>query len=116
MGKGKERIAKIVVETDEATITYMVLFEDLFTSKSNPVERFHDVNEKKPKSCQECKSKEIANLEVLGFIKSVFWVCLECDALYLKYKLKETLMKLRDAQGSWTNPNDWGWKDKSEFN
>ena len=115
MGKGKERIAKIVVETSKCKTTYMVLFEDLFTSKSNPVERFHDVNGTRPKCCEECKSNEIANLEVLGVKNAVFWVCLECDALYLKYKLKETLMKLRGAQGTWTNPNDWGWKEKSEF-
>tara|TARA_Y100001963_G_scaffold32966_2_gene45787 strand:+ start:14850 stop:15164 length:315 start_codon:yes stop_codon:yes gene_type:complete len=104
------------VETEKSETTYMVVFEDLFTSKSNPVERFHDVDSKRPKLCEECDSKEIVNLEVLGVQGSVFWVCLECDALYLKYKLKETLLRLRKAQGTWTNPNDWGWQDESEFN
>jgi hypothetical protein len=103
-----------VVEQDNE-ITYMVFFEDLFIC-GDPIDRFHEVSKKRPCECCECESDQIVTLEVLGAEKPLFWVCLECDALYLKESIETTLKELECTSGTWTNPNDWGQKNKDEFN
>lgn len=116
MGKSKRCFAKIVVEEENSKITYMALFDDLFTTDSAPHDRFHDVGKKRPHECLECQGDAISTLEILGVDVPIFWVCLECDALYLQFSIEETLNKLEDASGVWTNPNDWGALDEDEFN
>tara|TARA_R100000458_G_C8271343_1_gene246055 strand:- start:903 stop:1235 length:333 start_codon:yes stop_codon:yes gene_type:complete len=110
-------VDKVIIDLINNDTIYMVFFDDLFTQDSNPIDRFHEVDEKRPCECSECESRSIVDLDVLGSDKSpLFWVCLECDALYLKYSLEVTLDVLTVAAGTWTNPNDWGWRDKDEFN
>tara|TARA_R110002020_G_scaffold110582_6_gene255372 strand:+ start:1020 stop:1334 length:315 start_codon:yes stop_codon:yes gene_type:complete len=104
-----------VIEEENSKLTYMALLDDLFTEKSSPHERFHESNQKMPNECYECSGDAITSLEILG-VGSIFWVCLECDALYLKLDIEETLNQLEGASGIWTNPNDWGYKDDDEFN
>ena len=116
MGKSKRNFAKIVVEEDNSKITYMALLDDLFTADSTPYDRFREVGQKRPHECSECEGDAIVTLEILGVETPVFWVCLECDALYLKFKIEETLKKLEKASGVWTNPEDWGYRDDDEFN
>ena len=116
MGESRKSLAKIVIERTDDKTTYMVFFEDLF-ELDGEYANFHDTGRKRPKSCKTCSSKEIAELEEIGAgNKPLFWVCLECDSLYMKYTIKTTLSKLRKVTETWTNPNDWGWKDKDEFN
>ena len=38
------------------------------------------------------------------------------DEIYLKYGIDETERELQLAKVYWTNPKDWGYRPKSEFN
>ena len=116
MGESRKSLAKIVIERVDNKTTYMVFFEDLFEQNSDYA-NFHDTKQKRPESCSNCSSKEIAELEVIGAgNKPLFWVCLECDSLYMMRTIEQTMELLRKVTDTWTNPNDWGWKDKNEFN
>ena len=116
MGKSEKSLGKIVVSSQDKT-TYLVFYTDLFTKSSTPEDRMHETNQKKPKCCSECESDAIVDLEVIGAeINPIFWLCLECDALYLQYELEDTMKKLEKASDVWTNHNDWGWREKDEFN
>ena len=117
MGKSQTSFEKVVVSVNGDKTTYFVFYHDLFTKTSSPEERMHETNQKKPECCSECESDAIVDLEVLGAeINPIFWLCLECDALYLQYDLNETMSKLENAFNVWTNPEDWGWREKDEFN
>ena len=117
MGKSKNNFEKVVVSLEGDKTTYLVFYKDLFMEKSSPEDRMHDTGLKKPKCSSECKSDTIVDLEVFGVeINPIFWLCLECDALFLQYELEETMEKLKNAFEVWTNPEDWGWREKDEFN
>ena len=70
-----------------------------------------------PNQCQKCGSDNIEPLEVLGAGEEpLFWECQSCDYLHLLRSRIETEALLSPAYGFWTDPNAWGWKDKSDFN
>ena len=71
----------------------------------------------KPKRCPDCDSKEIAGIEVMGgYDGIIFWECDDCDSLFLRFESKKTQEYLESAKGVWTNPHDWGFIPRSEFN
>jgi hypothetical protein len=118
MGKSENSFReKVVVKDKEGNSIYMVFYVDLFKDVKSPEDKMHETGQKKPKCCEECGSESIVDLEVIGAeTNPMFWLCMDCDALYLQYKLEETMEKLESASHIWTNPNDWGWRDKDEFN
>ena len=74
-------------------------------------------NEKPIFWCKQCHGTDLEEVEVLGAgDRPLFWECQECDAMYLVYSRVRTELMLSKALGTWTNPNAWGRKSKSEFN
>jgi hypothetical protein len=72
---------------------------------------------KSPKACCSCNGEEIEPLEILGAgNEPLFWECQTCDYLHLLKSRIETEALLSPAFGVWTDPNAWGWKEKSDFN
>lgn len=68
-------------------------------------------------SCKQCKGTDFEEVEILGAGDTpLFWECQECDAMYLVHSRVRTELMLSKALGTWTDPNAWGIKDKSEFN
>ena len=64
---------------------------------------------KKPKDCPICSKHTIIGLEVMGAETKgpLFWMCLKCEELLLRYTKQTTRKYLKKAQECWTNPNDW---------
>ena len=100
----------------------MIVFEDML--ESNTGNLLHDigVNEKynayqtRPKTCPECKSKSIRGVEILGaYDGPILWGCLECSTLLRRFGIKKTERMLDSVKDTYTNPEDWGWKSRSEF-
>ena len=46
----------------------------------------------------------------------LLWECDDCNYMYLKYTLDKTEKELQSAKVYWTNPSDWGYRPKDEFN
>ena len=46
----------------------------------------------------------------------LFWECDDCDCAILRFEEYKTEEYLQLAKGLWTNPSDWGYVPKSEFN
>lgn len=101
----------------------MILLEDLIVDNQSDslVESIGVENnesfEKRPKTCDYCKSAHMKAIEVLGAIdEPILWGCLKCDALFLKFSRSKTEVLLANAMGLWTNPQDWGYIERDLFN
>ena len=71
----------------------------------------------RPKVCPHCQARDIIGIEVMGAEDHVLlWECDECESMFLRFKKDKTEEYLQAAKGSWTNPSDWGYLPKSEFN
>ena len=118
MGKSKDCFReKVVLKDKDGNHIYMVFYIDLFKDVKSPEDKMHETDQQKPSHCEECNSDTIVDLEVIGAeTNPIFWLCMECDALYLQYEMEETMKKLEGASDIWTNPEDWGWREKDEFN
>ena len=76
-----------------------------------------EVYSKRPKVCPHCLSEEVSGIEIMGAKEgALLWECDKCDEIYLKYSIDETEKELQLAKVYWTNPKDWGYRPKSEFN
>ena len=74
-------------------------------------------SKEQPETCSECGSDDITGVQVMGSIDDIiFWECDECDEVMLRFPLKKTEELLQLAKGLWTNPIDWGYVPRSEFN
>tara|TARA_R100000664_G_C2743823_1_gene131942 strand:+ start:1015 stop:1335 length:321 start_codon:yes stop_codon:yes gene_type:complete len=70
-----------------------------------------------PSECIECKGKEFAKLALLGIYKHpVFFECVKCGALYLKYKRDWIEQQFFKIKGFFTNQSDWDVPPDNEFN
>ena len=71
----------------------------------------------KPSHCPHCHANEIGGIFVMGaYMGNLLWECNKCESMFLRFKKKKTEEYLQAAKGSWTNPSDWGYLPKSEFN
>ena len=71
----------------------------------------------KPSHCPHCHHDNIGGVEIMGaYMGNLLWECNECESMFLRFKKKKTEKYLQAAKGSWTNPSDWGYLPKSEFN
>ena len=71
----------------------------------------------RPHKCPECSSEEIKGVEVMGTYEgNLFWECDDCDKAFLRFEENKTEEYLQLAKGLWTNPSDWGYVPRSEFN
>ena len=71
----------------------------------------------KPKVCPHCLSKKMAGIEIMGAREGILLLeCENCEEIFLKYEMIETEKELQLAKGYWTNPKDWGYCPKSQYN
>ena len=55
-------------------------------------------------------------VEILGaYDGPILWGCLECSTLLRRFGIKKTERMLDSVKDTYTNPEDWGWKSRSEF-
>ena len=95
----------------------MILLKDLLLGnipKSAPI--FHRLGiagnkpfRKKPKECPICYKNRIIGVEVMGSDSKgpLFWMCMRCEELLLRFTQRTTRKYLKNAENCWTNPNDW---------
>ena len=61
-----------------------------------------------PKECVRCEYKKFDTLELVGIAnKPLFYECLACGTLHLKYTRRWVEKQFSHVKGLWTNPNDW---------
>ena len=99
----------------------LVMLDDVCDIKGRLVDSLDaDKNlicKEKPSKCPKCSCEEISGVEVMGTYEGrLFWECDECDYAILRFEEYKTEEYLQLAQGLWTNPSDWGFVPKSEFN
>ena len=71
----------------------------------------------KPEVCPHCQSDKISGIEVMGAQNDILlWECTKCLCLYLRYDKLHTEKELEIASVFWTNPKDWGYRPKSQYN
>ena len=89
----------------------MIVFEDMIEAKTGDILCDIGVSDKynafrnRPKQCPECRSKSIRGIEILG----------ACGNLLRRFGIKETERMLKQVKDTFTNPEDWGWRSRSEF-
>jgi len=99
----------------------LVMLEDIVEAKGNILKKF-DIKDSKiykdmPETCSCCESDLLTGLEVMGGYDGVLlWECDECDEVMLRFTEEKTEKYLQLAKGYWTNPEDWGYVPRSEFN
>jgi len=63
---------------------------------------------KVPVKCTHCECKKFETLELVGVsTKPLFYECVACGALHLKYTRDWVEKQFSHIKGLWTNPNDW---------
>ena len=102
--------------------TRMIVFEDMIESKTGDVLKDIGINEKynafrnRPKECPECNSHSVRGIEILGaYDGPIIWGCLECGNLLRRFSIKRTEKMLDAVKETYTNPDDWGFMERSEF-
>lgn len=99
----------------------LVMLEDLVTCTGKLIRGLkYDkgvLSVKRPHKCSVCSSKEIVGVEVMGGYNGIlFWECDICEYAILRFEEDLTEQYLQLAKGVWTNPDDWGYVPRSEFN
>ena len=70
-----------------------------------------------PEKCKICKSKDFAEVSILGvYPKPLLWECIDCRALFLKYKQEWVIKQFNQIKDVWTNLADWEIPDRKDFN
>ena len=100
----------------------MIVFEDMIETKTGNVLVDIGINDKynaykhRPKQCPECESKSVRGVEILGaYDGPILWGCLDCGNLLRRFSIKRTEQMLKVVKDTYTNPSDWGFKERSEF-
>jgi ribosomal protein L37AE/L43A len=100
----------------------MIVFEDMIESHTGDILCDVGINEKynafrnRPKKCPECKSHSMRGIEILGaYDGPIIWGCLECGNLLRRFSIKRTEKMLKQVKDTFTNPDDWGFLERSEF-
>ncbi len=99
----------------------LVMLDDVCECKDTLVEGLEAeknlVCKKRPEKCPKCSCEDLKGVEVMGTYDGVlFWECDDCDCAILRFEEYKTEEYLQLAKGLWTNPSDWGYVPKSEFN
>ena len=70
-----------------------------------------------PKQCSICKNKKFAEVSLLGVsTKALLWECMDCKAMFLRYKKDWVIKQFVHIEEMWTNLSDWDVPDKKDFN
>jgi hypothetical protein len=71
---------------------------------------------KKPDKCPCCNEEIVMGIEVIGTISGpLLWQCMKCDERFLKYDITTTNTLLLSVKDTYTVPDDWGYRPRSEF-
>ena len=71
---------------------------------------------KVPKKCIHCECRKFDTLELVGLSnKPLFYECVACGTLHLKYTKAWVEKQFTQIKGLWTNPNDWEEPEDPEF-
>ena len=74
------------------------------------------VFKKVPKQCTHCDENEFETLELVGISdKPLFYECVACGTLYLKYTKGWVEKQFINIKGLYTNPSDWHEPEDSDF-
>ena len=74
------------------------------------------VYRKVPCKCPVCKHKQFAEVSILGvYPKPLLWECIDCRALFLKYKQDWVIKQFNHIEDVWTNLSDWEVPDRENF-
>jgi len=106
----------VILEEDR-----LVMLDDVCDLKGKLVDSLEAIKnivcKNKPSKCPLCASNSINGVEVMGTYEgTLFWECNDCDCAILRFEEKTTEDYLQLAKGLWTNPSDWGFIPRSEFN
>ena len=99
----------------------MIVFEDMIESKTGNLLRDIGVSDnrarkRRPKQCPECDNNIIKGVEIIGaYDGPILWGCMRCGFLLRRFSKKETERMLDTVKETYTNPNDWGWRSRSDF-
>ena len=100
----------------------MIVFEDMIEAHSGNILDDIGINDKynafrnRPKKCPECDGNSVRGIEILGaYDGPIIWGCLECGNLLRRFSVKRTEKMLESVKETYTNPEDWGFRDRSEF-
>ena len=99
----------------------MIVFEDMIESRTGDI--LHDIGvsnkkarKKRPKQCPECDAKQVRGVEIIGaYDGPILWGCMRCGFLIRRFSKKETEQMLETVKETYTNPDDWGYRSRSEF-
>ena len=102
----------------------IIMLEDLVDKFSGNLvkqivfkENLETVYKHRPLSCPHCHSRKMIGIEVMGGKEDVLlWECEKCRYVFLKFDKDVTEETLQRAKSYWTNPNDWGYCPKSQYN
>ena len=100
----------------------MIVFEDMIEAHSGNILDDIGINDKynafrnRPKKCPECDGNSVRGIEILGaYDGPIIWGCLECGNLLRRFSVKRTEKMLESVKETYTNPEDWGFRDRSEI-
>ena len=75
------------------------------------------ISKSKPNKCKRCGGLVILGVEIMGAYDGIlFWECDICENTILRFKRDLTEKYLQLAKGLWTNPSDWGYVPRKNFN
>jgi ribosomal protein L37AE/L43A len=99
----------------------MMVFEDMLESTTGDI--LHDIGvsnkracKNKPNQCPDCNDNSIKGIEIIGaYDGPILWGCMHCGFLQRRFNKKDTEQMLDTVKNTYTNPNDWGWRSRSDF-
>ena len=99
----------------------MIVFEDMIESRTGDI--LHDIGvsnkkarQNRPKHCPECDAKRVRGVEIIGaYDGPILWGGMRCGFLIRRFSKKETEQMLETVKETYTNPDDWGYRSRSEF-
>ena len=111
-----------ITEKEEVSITELILYNDLLLNYDPDLGvaiglgSEDKIYEKAPKKCS-CGGSNIVGLEVLGACDEIlFWLCDDCDKVYLTRTFEKTKKLLEVSKKFWTVPSAWPIPPLSERN
>ena len=100
----------------------MVMLDDILLSRKDTLIDSISIDSEfvfsdKPSHCPHCHCSRVAGVFVMGaYMGNLLWECDKCESIFLRFKKEKTEEYLQAAKGAWTNPYDWRYVPKSEFN
>jgi hypothetical protein len=107
------RLRKRSMRSKSVNITEFTVYDDLVLHSANTRLKELGVTDttiykEAPCKCEKCKSTTIVSVEVLGALdEPLFWMCNDCETIFLKFDNDRTERLLEQSSKCWTNTHDW---------